>query len=756
MLSRYVSRCFPVLLAFILAAPLAWSQAAPSVDLDAPDGTTVSIERDEFGVPRITAETEAAAFYGQGYAVAQDRLFQMETIWRVATGRTAELAGPGTNNQFIQQDIAIRTVFYTPAERQAQFDALPEHLQTMISSFVDGVNAYIAVAEENPAARPAEYFAPPLNAVGMEEWDIDKAMAVMQFYIRRFGEAGGRELARFLELQDEGVEWFNENRPINDPTAPTTLPGEPPAARSAYAYANASPTIRSEAAAAAVAQREVVEAALKASGVPEKFGSYAALISGDLSVSGRAMLLGAPQMGLPQVTNPGALNRNVTWESELIVGSVSDPTLHIAGMTVVGIPGVIIGRTKDIAWTLTSGNKDNTDTYVYEVNELGQYEFNGETRSLEVEEGTVSVLNENPVPFTRARVVIDDEDQRPVYTQDAAAGQVFAYRYAFWGRELDMAVALYDVWKADEVDEVEMAIAQFPVSFNFFLLHRDQTIGFYHVGRYPDRPDNVDPRLPAEGDGSQEWEGFLSFSEHPQGTNPAQGYYVNWNNKPAAWWDQGDNMPWSPAPGAVAGPRSYDGVLLLEAYLTANTPLAFDEMKGLHQVVVENPTYPEYPGSYQQIILFGEEGSLAENLVPPGQSAFFGLNAQFQVVPSPHTDDQWELYQTYEMKPFTFAGEQQVSAEPGSLPIAVPVLEAYPNPAAGAAATVRFGVPEGGAVRLELFDLLGRSVAVLVDEDMAPGEARTTLDVSGLSSGVYLLRLQGEGTSLTRKLSVVR
>ena len=72
----------------LLCAP-AWGQAAQDLTLTAPDGTPVTIDRDDYGVPHITGENEPAVMFAQGFAVAQDRLFQMEIFWRSAEGRLA-------------------------------------------------------------------------------------------------------------------------------------------------------------------------------------------------------------------------------------------------------------------------------------------------------------------------------------------------------------------------------------------------------------------------------------------------------------------------------------------------------------------------------------------------------------------------------------------------------------------------------------------------------------------------------------------
>ena len=739
MIARY-TRLFTLLVLVGFATSIAYGQAATDLTFQAPDGTSVTIDRDDFGVPHITAETEAAAFFGQGFAVAQDRLFQMETFWRTATGRLAEI-NPGALNQ----DQQIRTVYYTPDERQMLFEALPPALQTMLSSYVDGVNAYIDSTAANPAVYlPFEYTQPPLNAIGIETWDTEKVVAVMQFFIRRFGEIGGEELQRLAELQQNGEDWFNENRPINDPTAATTIHAEVPA-REDVPTSYRGPAIDPAVAERAAAMRAEMDAGLDARRVPKKFGSFAAVISGALSESGNALLLGAPQMGLPQQSA-----KAVTSEVELLVGDVNDAELHIAGMTVPGIPGVIIGRTAGRAWTFTTGYTDNTDTYIESTDAaFQQYFYDGAFRPFEVITETINVLGSAPVEYTHLRTV-----HGPVYMADASNQQAFAYKYAFWQRELEMATALYSAWKAEDIAGFQAAAEQIPVSFNFFYSDQEQNIAYWHVGDYPVRPAGTDPRLPLIGDGSQEWEGFLPFEQHPQAINPPQGYFANWNNKPIASWNQGDNVPWR-----VGGGRVYDGVTYLEAHLEERVPVSFEDLQQLTCVVRSNPAYQEYPGTYQQVIEFSEVGSYAENVIPPGQSGFVNTSG----VPSPNFADQWSFYQSsvaceeVEMKPFTFLGSMPVASESGAVPGTTPSLGAlYPNPLAGDALTVTFDVPNGGAARIDVVDLLGRTVAVLADGPVAAGSHRAEFSTRGLSTGIYFVRLTADGVTQTQKLTVVR
>jgi hypothetical protein len=89
-------------------------------------------------------------------------------------------------------------------------------------------------------------------------------------------------------------------------------------------------------------------------------------------------------------------------------------------------------------------------------------------------------------------------------------------------------------------------------------------------------------------------------------------------------------------------------------------------------------------------------------------------------------------------------------------PSGVKLMDPYPNPAR-TRATVSLAVPEqaSGDATLRLYDVLGRQVRT-VDGAVEPGRGTATVDVSGLPSGVYVLRLSADGTTRTRRLTVVK
>ena len=726
-----------LILALIVSslAPVAAQEGvAEAVTLIAPDGATVEIERDDYGVPHMMAETDAAVFFGQGFAVAQDRLFQLEQYRLAAHGRTAELL---PLPQFLENDIFVRTVYYTEAERQAQFDAMPATLQAMVQAYVDGINVYL----DSLAANPAKYR--PLDFVLLlppEPWTVTHSIAVTQFFMRQFGQFGGQELERLAEFQQEGETWFEQNRPLNDPTVPTTIPGTGTAStRQLDGYTP--PPVSPEVARAFAERRRRMAEAYEQLRIP-KLGSFAVLTTPAKSASGNAQLLGAPQMGRPAEDAVSVVN-----EVELI-----SPTLHIAGMSVAGIPGVAIGRNEYFAWTLTSGVSDNTDTFRETVQvqdgEPTAYLFDGQFIPFETREETVFLGTppSNPNTITVRRTV-----HGPVVEMDLDNNQVFSHQMTFWNAELDLAEALYDIWKATNLAEFEAGLAKATMNFNVLYADREQNVKFFHAGRLlrsHQTMDGPDPRFPRNGDGTEEWgdDPFLAFEELPQAANPAQGYFVNWNNKPSVDWNHGDIMPW-----ATAVDPAPDGTALRVGLIddfVGPIPIGlftFDNLREVYEVVRH---VGSYPGTYQQILEFMPEAIVGENLIPPGQSGFVSEVG----VPSANLDDQWALYQSVTLKPFLFNTEMPTAVDAAeSIPEAFALHQNYPNPF-NPRTTIVFDLPQSGAFSLTVYDVLGREVAVLASGTNPAGRFEAVWDATGLASGVYVYRLQAGSYSAAKTL----
>ncbi|MCH8012754.1 MAG: penicillin acylase family protein [Candidatus Marinimicrobia bacterium] len=585
----------------------------------APDGTTVTIHRDEFGVPHITGDTEVAVFYGQGFAVAEDRLFQLEMNRRGAEGRISELLGIG----FLDWDRYIRQMGYTVEEMTEMFTAFPVELQDMAEAYTAGINTFLDTMVADPTQyKPFEFF---LLNIDMEPWTVLNTLAVGIFMVRDFGMFGGQELDRLSELQTQGKEWFDENRPINDPNAPTTISEGGMPTPTGWSYSGI--RVREEIIQKINIRKKEIERLKKEIGLPPKFGSFAVLTSPEKSSSGNVMLLGCPQMGEPQENAPQINN-----EVELTC-----PTLHVGGMAIAGIPGVIIGHTEHHAWTITSGISDNIDVYIDSTSDASysQYYHNGEWLDFNVITDTIHIFSASTEIYTHYRTI-----HGPVFGDDLENHQVFSYKGTFRDRELDMLQFFYYNYKATSLSEFESAAEQyFVMNFNMHYADQDQNIKYWHLGLFQDRSDGVDPRLPHKGDGTEEWGGLIPFTDLPQATSNPEGYFANWNNKPVSWWNHGDITPW------VGG----HSVELIKDYVGSIDSFTYENLKDI-------PFNIGSHGTYQQAIEFTSSGIMDENIVPPGQSGF----RNWQGIPSPHFDDQWSLHVAWEFKDMEF-GEDYVT-----------------------------------------------------------------------------------------------
>ena len=353
----------------LLLAPAAAAQGPSTYTLAAPDGATVFVDRDGYGVPAISSDTEAALFFGQGFAVAQDRLFQMETFWRAATGRLAEIQGPSA----LAQDRAVRTVYYTPAERAGRSStrsarARPDHdgrLHRRHQTPTSTPRRRTRRRTSRPSTRRA---ASRRRTLGPRQ----ARSATLQLFMRRFGEIGGEELTRLAELDAQGADWFEANRPGQRPhgadddhrdaaprrasassneVAPRAGPTTPPA----RVRRSRAPARRHLARAARAGRRPTCDGL----GVPAQ--AWVRSPSAIAREQTRApavtvMLLGAPQMGAARRRPP----RPSRARSELVRAGLPHRRHDRAGH-----PGRHHRPHRGLrTWTLTTGFTDNTDTYL--------------------------------------------------------------------------------------------------------------------------------------------------------------------------------------------------------------------------------------------------------------------------------------------------------------------------------------------------------------------------------------------------------
>jgi penicillin G amidase len=497
-----------------------------------------TITRDAYGVPHISSRTRSGMWFGAGYAQAQDRLVQLELIRRNSEGTLAQVFGPSE----LSTDEDNRQQFYTLGEMQVQLRSTPRWVQRILRDYAAGVNAYIAAAYRTPASEnarvPYEFWLAG-QILGLKgpyrpsPWRAVDTIAIGDVLAREFGGGGGNELNNLTLLQylqhkypSSARSIFNDLRWINDPTAPTTVPSgaanrptPPNPVKAQRALGFVTPGAARAGAAALNAMLDRRQATGNSLHVPYKDGSNAFVVSPRRTASHRALLWGAPQEGF------GSPSIDV---EEYLHG----PSYDAGGMTIPGVPVILIGQNRDIAFTTTSEELVDQQIYAEKTDfstPVPRYRFKGKWRRMTVIHESIPVAGQKPVPYVIYRTV-----HGPVFQVDPGAHVAFSMRFASWKREQGTVVGFAEQGQDHNLAQYRRSISKIVTLHNFFYADRRGNIAYFGAGLVPILPKCAacDPRLPHRGDGSQEWRGFIPFSRMPHSINPRQGYLVNWNTKP--------------------------------------------------------------------------------------------------------------------------------------------------------------------------------------------------------------------------------
>ena len=230
---------------------------------------------------------------------------------------------------------------------------------------------------------------------------------------------------------------------------------------------------------------------------------------------------------------------------------LSGPGVEAQGATVPGLAMyVLIGRTKNYAWSLTSAGHDVRDVYAERLcNPDGSaptrasihYRYKGKCRPFE--DHNAGLLAGTPLRYKSSV-------HGSVVGTATVKGKLVALsrKRSTFGRDGLNLAALKDMTegKASSPERFWRAANQFGFTFNWGYISRKAT-SFFSSGLLPKRPRGLDRRLVTKGNGRYEWKGFLSEREHPHDVSGPGGLLLNWNNRSARGFMHGDNEPYGSA-----------------------------------------------------------------------------------------------------------------------------------------------------------------------------------------------------------------
>ena len=513
--------------------------------------TGVTISRDAFGVPAISAPNTDLAWWGAGYAVAQDRLGEMELFRRQAAGTLAEVLGKGS----LAADYVARRDYYTPAELMRMFRRLPGAMRARTQAYVDGVNAWIAHVRQTPADMPNEFTA---LKVPLRNWTLLDSLRIGVLLARTIPSGDGNELGNLAALRSLGAKRFDEYLPVRGvPGQVLTIPA------SAGTFSSRPGRTRAQERAAYARSRRwlahipLPKAASTAS-VPTGLETPTGIHVGLGSVQGSFMwairrpsdkhtfFFNGPQLGYQS-------------PSTFVELDVHTPGGDLHTATAPGVPVNSNGYNQHVAWGVTSGLSDDDDLFVEKLVGRERYMFRGKVRKMSCRNERFGYRDGDKLKFTTQRFC------RTVHgpVQARAGRYAFARRYAIWGRELESLAALAQIGDASDLHQVDRALLKTTWTENILAADDKGNIGFWHPGLYPLRNVSWDERLPMPGDGRAEWNGLLPRKHDPHVINPpGRNWLVNWNNVPAKGWSSGD----APAREQLRGP--YHRVAMMQGFVS--------------------------------------------------------------------------------------------------------------------------------------------------------------------------------------------
>jgi penicillin G amidase len=551
---------------FLFRNSLAREQAIASVENLPGLRERVTVVRDTFGVPHISASSDHDVYFMMGYLHAHDRFFQMDVLRRRGGGTLAEMLGEG----LLESDVLLRTLgIGRSAERS--LSAYTSDAAALMQSYSDGVNAWL---DSNPL--PPEYEAIEITRV--PRWkplDSITIVKLIQFELS-FNTLDLENTEALLSYQAAGqANGFDGIRLFFDDifrSAPfdtaVTIPASSLSSPETQSLPVQSQIIELASQAQQMIRPGVMEAARK---FVERYkrnpllnraelgiGSNWWIVSGSKTDTGNAMLANDPHLllGTP----------SIFYEIHLTVDTHSAP-MNVYGVSYSGVPGVFLGQNEHISWGATTGSTDVADFFaeslVIENGAPIATRYKDEIEPLviipeefkmnQVQNGVaddVIVVSPDDAPVPPATLISPRRNNGPLFLGGLTEGFSIQYAGASATRDLE---GIFGLARARNLTDFKRGLQLLEVgSLNWAYADVNGNIATFVNGNVPLREDlqegtidGLPPFFLRDGTGvlKNEWiprsdpgPGFnyesLPFEEMPQTVNPAQGFLVNANNDP--------------------------------------------------------------------------------------------------------------------------------------------------------------------------------------------------------------------------------
>ncbi|MER7772446.1 penicillin acylase family protein [Kitasatospora sp. NPDC096140] len=506
----------------------------------------VDVKRDANGIPQLYADTPEDLFRAQGYVQAQDRFWEMDVRRHITAGRLSEMFGDGQ----VDTDAFIRTMGWRQVA-QKEFDTkLSPETKKYLQSYSDGVNAWLA---EHPGGAKASLEYTLLGVVNSgyepEQWTPVDSVAWLKAMAWNLSGNLQEEVDRSLLAQDFTPDKIAELYPDYPYTRNGTIVKTGTVAGDAYRPAdgsaqpgtgNGTATAQGEATTKAMLQSltDRIDGMPQLLGRPgQGIGSNSWVVAGSHTTTGKPLLANDPHLGpgLPSV-----------WYQMGLHCRTASPACQfdVSGFTFAGMPGVIIGHNKDVAWGFTNLGADVTDLFLEKVTGPDTYQVDGKDVKFDLRKETIKVAGGEDRTITvrttqtGAPLISDQSNEQQNVGKYAPNGTsapdrgTGGYGVALqWtalspGKTMD---AVFELDKAKNWDDFRAAAKDFTVPAQNLIYADAKNIGYQAPGTIPVRGKG-DGTYPALGwDSAYQWKDPIPFNALPWSLNPSSGYIVTAN-----------------------------------------------------------------------------------------------------------------------------------------------------------------------------------------------------------------------------------
>jgi len=485
---------------------------------------------DAYGIPHVYGETRADVAFGAGWTTARDRGLLLQVGRGPARVAVADVPNIDafslvtSGNSFVPSAECEALVTGQAQLLVEEYGREGRQILADAQAYADGINAYLAAhgGSNDPPAT------------------VNDVLAVTAFIGSIFGAGGGAEAANadlLAKLEQQlgrrrGFAAWDDLMLADDPEAPTTI-----RRRFSYPPLTGGPVTGSVVVdAGSIESIDPRQSPAQAAAAPaRKRASNFLVTAPSRSASGNALAVMGPQLGYyyPEIVQQMDLH---------------GPGIEAQGIAVPGLAMyILIGRTQNYAWSLTSAGHDVRDVYAEKLCEPGggtptrdstHYVFQGGCRAFET--FNAGTLNGTPIVYHRTV-------HGPVFATATVGGVPYALsrRRSTYLRDAVNLVALKRMTEgeANTPSRFWRTANNFGFTFNWAWVSRHGT-AYFTSGLLPRRPAGLDRRLPTLGTGRYEWLGYLSGTQHPHDVTGPNGLLLNWNNRSAPGFMHGDDEPY--------------------------------------------------------------------------------------------------------------------------------------------------------------------------------------------------------------------